>query len=205
MKSIVKLLLGAVIITAASCSGNGKGGATDTDSTTSLNSNSTDAAMDSNKKELKAKDSTAVKADYEYAVKAANGGMLEVELGKLAQNKAISPQVMKFANMMVADHAKANTELKAIAASKFITLPAILSNDKQKDYDDFSKMKREDFDKAYIEYMVKDHKADIEEFKKEAKDGKDAELKAFAGKHVPILQHHLQMAEQAATTVKNKK
>lgn len=204
MKNLFKILLGVTIVGLVSCSGSGSKGAADSDSTASYNSSSTDAATDSNNKELKAKDSTEVKADYEYAVKAANGGMLEVELGKLAQNKAISPDVMKFANMMVADHSKANTELKGIAGTKMITLPAILSNDKQKDYDDFSKMKREEFDKAYTEYMVKDHKEDIEEFKKEAQDGKDNELKAFASKHVPILEHHLQMAEQAAKTVKDK-
>jgi putative membrane protein len=197
MKNLRNLLFAALLITVVSCNSNTK--------KNNNNSNSTDAATDSNEKELKAKDSTQVKADYEYAVKAANGGMLEVELGKLAQNKAISPDVMKFANMMVADHTKANTELKAIAASKFITLPAILDNKTQKDYDDFSKMKREEFDKAYTEYMIKDHKEDIEEFKKEANDGKDAELKAFATKHVPILQHHLQMAQQANDAVKNKK
>jgi putative membrane protein len=104
--------------------------------------------------------------------------------------------------MMVTDHTKANTELKALAGTKFITLPAILDSKKQKDYDDMSKMKREEFDKTYIDYMVKDHEEDIELFKKEAQEGKDAELKAFAAKHVPILELHLQMAQQAADAVK---
>ena len=202
MKNIIKLLLGAVIVAATSCSGNADKGATDTDSVANINSNSTDAAIDSNNKELKTKDSTQVKADYEFAVEAANGGMLEVALGKLAQTKASSPKVVEFAKMMVTDHSKANAELKAIAGAKFITLPAILSNAFQKDYDDMAKLDKMDFDKAYTDYMVKDHKEDIDEFKKEAESGKDAELKAFATKHVPILQHHLEMAQQANDAVK---
>jgi putative membrane protein len=190
MKNLSYFLIAAAMMGIMSC-GN--------DSANS--SNSVDAAVDSNKKELEAKDSTELKPDAEYAVMAANGGMLEVELGKLAQTKAASPKVVEFAKMMVEDHSKANKELMEIAGAKFITLPAILDNKKQKDYDDFAKMDKKDFDKAYTDYMVKDHKEDIDEFKKEAQDGKDPELKAFAAKHVPILEHHLQMAQQANEAV----
>ena len=202
MKNLLNFLLGIVIIAATSCSGNGSKGTADTDSTANYSSNSTDAAIDSNKKELKAKDSTAVFDDTKFAVAAANGGLLEVQLGKLAQKKALSPKVIEFATMMVNDHSKANKELMAIAGTKTITLPAILDNKTQKDYDDMAKLSKSDFEKAYTDYMVKDHKEDIEEFKKEANDGKDAELKAFASKHVPILEHHLQMAQQASDAVK---
>jgi putative membrane protein len=193
MKNLFNLLIAVLMITAVSCNSNNKP------------KDSTDSVSTVNEKKLDAKDSTEVEDDAKYAVEAANGGMLEVELGKLAQNKAISPEVAKFANMMVADHTKANNELKALAASKKISLPATLGDKFQKDYDDFSKMKREEFDKAYTDYMVKDHKEDIEEFKKEASDGKDPDLKAFASKHVPILEHHLLMAQQANDAVRNKK
>ncbi|MES2267615.1 MAG: DUF4142 domain-containing protein [Bacteroidota bacterium] len=202
MKTIFKLLMGAVIVTAASCSGNGSKSTADTDSTAAYNSSSTEAATDSNKKELEAKDSTEVFDDTKFAVAAANGGLLEVQLGKLAQTKGSSPKVLEFAKMMVEDHSKANKELMALAGVKTITLPAILDNKTQKDYDDMAKLNKAEFDKAYTNYMVKDHKEDIEEFEKEAKDGKDAELKAFAAKHVPILKHHLEMAQQAADAVK---
>jgi putative membrane protein len=193
MKNLFNLLIAVLMITAVSCNSNNKP------------KDSTDSVSTVNEKKLDAKDSTEVEDDAKYAVEAANGGMLEVELGKLAQNKAISPEVAKFANMMVADHTKANNELKTLAASKKISLPATLGDKFQKDYDDFSKMKREEFDKAYTDYMVKDHKEDIEEFKKEASDGKDPDLKAFASKHVPILEHHLLMAQQANDAVRNKK
>jgi len=190
MKYLSNLLLAGLVVTAVSCKQKAE------------NSSSTDAALDSNKKELAAKDSTELKDDAKFAVTAANGGMLEVELGKLAKTKAASAEVKQFADMMVTDHSKANKELMELAGAKVITLPAILSNDKQKDYDDMAKLSGSEFDKAYTDYMVKDHKEDIEEFKKESTDGKDAELKAFAAKHVPILQHHLEMAEKAQAAVK---
>jgi putative membrane protein len=193
MKNLFNLLIAVLLVTAVSCNSENK------------QKNSTDSVATVNENKLDAKDSTEVEDDAKYAVEAANGGMLEVELGKLAQNKAISPEVAKFANMMVADHTKANNELKTLAASKKISLPSTLGDKFQIDYDDFSKMKREEFDKAYTDYMVKDHKEDIEEFKKEASDGKDPDLKAFASKHVPILEHHLLMAQQANDAVRNKK
>lgn len=191
MKNIPYFLAIAAVMAIVSCGGNSPN-----------SSNSTTTAIDSNKKELESKDSTKLEADVEYAVKAANGGMLEVQLGKLAATNGTSQKVVDFAKMMVDDHSKANKELMAIAASKFITMPAILDNKTQKDYDDFTKMDKKDFDKAYIDYMVKDHKEDIDEFKKEVKDGKDAEIKGFALKHIPILEHHLQMAQAASDAVK---
>jgi putative membrane protein len=202
MKNVLKFLSGIAIIAAASCSGNGSKGAADTDSTANYSSNSTDAAIDSNKKQLKAEDSTAVFDDTKFAVAAANGGLLEVQLGKLAQSKSVSPKVLEFAKMMVEDHSKANKELMAIAGTKTITLPAILDNKTQKDYDDMAKLGKSEFDKAYTDYMVKDHKEDIDEFQKEADKGKDTELKAFAAKYLPILKHHLEAAQQASDAVK---
>lgn len=202
MKNLFRLLSAIVIVSAVSCSGNGSKKTSDTDSTAAYNSSSTDAAIDSNKKELEAKDSTEVLDDTKFAVKAANGGLMEVQLGKLAQTKGTSPKVIEFAKMMVEDHSKANKELMAIAGAKTITLPAILDNKTQKDYNDLAKLNKGEFDKAYTDYMVKDHKEDIDAFEKEAKDGKVAELKAFAAKTVPILKHHLEMAKQADDAVK---
>ena len=135
--------------------------------------------------------------DAEFVTKAADGGMMEVQLGQLAQSKATTPEAKEFAAMMVADHSKANEELKNLAAQKGISVPAALSNDKQEMYDDMSKKTGADFDKAYISHMVKDHKEDIELFRKEAENGNDVELKNWASGKLPILEHHLQMAQRA--------
>jgi len=191
MKNIFNFLIAAFLISATACNNN-----------SATSSNSTEAAVDSNKKELEAKDSTQMEDDAKFAVTAANGGLLEVQLGKLAKTKATSPQVLEFASMMVDDHSAANKELMDLAGKKVITLPAILDNKTQKEYNDFEKMGKKDFDKAYMDYMVKDHKEDIDEFKKEAENGKDSELKAFANKTIPVLQHHLEMAEKANSALK---
>ncbi|RAJ97839.1 putative membrane protein [Larkinella arboricola] len=128
--------------------------------------------------------------DSEFAIKAASGGLMEVELGKLAEQKAQSKQVKDFGAMMVADHSKANEELKTLAASKNISIPATLSEDHQKHVDDLSKLSGAEFDKEYVRLMVDDHKEDIDLFKEASFDAKDPDIKAFAGKTLPTLQKH---------------
>ncbi|WP_338876416.1 DUF4142 domain-containing protein [Spirosoma sp. SC4-14] len=129
--------------------------------------------------------------DSEFAVKAASGGMLEVELGRMAQEKAQSQQVKDFGAMMVKDHSKANDELKALASSKNIVLPSTLGEEEQKHVDELAKLSGKEFDKKYVSLMVDDHQKDVDEFKEEAKDAKDPDIKAFAAKTVPTLQEHL--------------
>lgn len=131
------------------------------------------------------------KDDADFAVKAANGGMMEVQLGNYAQQNGVSKRVKDFGAMMVKDHTKANEELKSIASAKNITLPTTIGNDAQKDMDNLMKKKGADFDKAYMNMMLDDHKKDVKEFEKAAKDCKDAEIKSFAGKTLPVLLVHL--------------
>ncbi|GAB3012421.1 DUF4142 domain-containing protein [Spirosoma pulveris] len=128
----------------------------------------------------------------EFAVKAANGGMMEVELGRLAQEKAQSQDVKEFGAMMVADHSKANDELKTIAATQNITLPTTLGEDEQKHVNDLAKLTGAEFDKKYVSMMVDDHKEDIDLFKKAADDEKtNPAVKEFATKTLPTLQKHM--------------
>lgn len=150
-------------------------------------------------------DDSNIEKDTEFAVKAADGGMLEVELGKLAQTNAASPEVKKFAQMMVDEHTKANDELKAVAAQKNITLPATMGEKCQKKYNDLAEKKGNDFDKDYISLMVSDHKDVVDEFEKEADKGNDPEIKAWAGEKLPALRHHLEMAQATEEVVKNNK
>jgi putative membrane protein len=145
-----------------------------------------------------------LKPDAEFAVAAADGGMMEVALGKLAMQKGISPSVKKFGAQMVKDHSKANMELKALASEKQIMIPAEMSNKCQKEVSDLDEKKGTDFDKAYTDLMVKDHNEDIEEFKKEAGKGNDAQLSSWAKNKIPVLEHHLMMAEEAQKKVSGK-
>ncbi len=147
-------------------------------------------------------DNTRMEDPAEWAAKAAEGGMLEVEFGKLAQQNAANPKVRELGKMMADEHGKANDELKALAMQKNITLPTAMSDDHQNKYKDMAAKKGADFDKAYAEMMVEDHKDDIEMYQKQANNGKDADFKTFAAGKVPVLQHHLQMAEEAYNLVK---
>jgi putative membrane protein len=129
--------------------------------------------------------------DANWAVEVANAGMTEVELSKLAQDKATSQRLKDFANMMVTDHTKAGDQLKQLAASKNITLPAGLSDKSQKKLDDLNKKTGADFDKAYRDDMLDDHKDAVDKFQKASNDLKDADLKSFATQTLPTLQMHL--------------
>jgi putative membrane protein len=138
--------------------------------------------------------------DEKFVKEAAEGGMAEVELGKLAQQKAQNPEVKKLAETIVKDHEAANAQLMAIASGKGVDMPkatAEMKGDHKKLHDKLSKASGVDFDREYVKAMVDDHKKDIKKFEEQAKDGKDAELKSFAQQAVPKLKQHQQMAEQA--------
>ena len=122
---------------------------------------------------------------------AATGGMMEVELGNLAQQKAQSQRVKDFGKMMVDDHTKANNDLKGIASRKNIDVPAMVTDNQKKDMDKLSKKNGADFDKAYVDMMVNDHKKDIAAFKKASGDVGDNDVKNFATTTLPTLQKHL--------------
>jgi len=139
-----------------------------------------------------------------FAIKAASGGMMEVQLGELAQQNAASSRVKNFATMMVRDHSKANDQLKALAAQKNITLPVTLISDHQKHAEDLRKRTGSDFDEHYMDMMTKDHKENIDEFEDASKDKdiKDADVKAFAVKTLPILKMHLDSAKAIKESLK---
>jgi len=141
-------------------------------------------------------------SDAEFATKAAGGGMAEVELGKVALGKSSNAKIKEFATMMVNDHGKANEELKSIAKIKNITLPGTLDAEHQKKMDDLNKKSGSDFDKDYVQTMIDGHKSTLKLMQDEAKDGKDAELKAFASKTAPIVQAHLDMINKIHDSMK---
>lgn len=135
-------------------------------------------------------------ADANFLAQAANGGITELELGKLAIQKASSPQVKEFAQMMVNDHTKANNELKALADQMKIRIPAGLSDQNRLKIETITKNDGKNFDREYMLAMVKDHKITTEIFQSEVHDGNDSLIKAYASKTLPVLMHHREMAEK---------
>jgi putative membrane protein len=192
-------LAGAFALFLFSC---GNGGSTD----------STQAAKDSNAAKMDsarvdstkaAIPSTVSKADQDFAVNAANAGMTEIEAGHLAEQQGMAKDVKAYGAMMVKDHTEAADKLKAICAQKNITLPTSISSDMQKNIDDLKAKSGKDFDKAYIDMMVSDHKKVISAFEDESKNGSDADIRAFADSTLHTLHHHLDAAEKCKKMEKN--
>lgn len=143
----------------------------------------------------------AAAADREFVTEAASAGLAEVELGKLAGTHAASRRVKEFAQRMVQDHAKTNSELKRVATSKSIALPAKISEQHRQEVNRLSKLRGHAFDQAYMDGMVKDHEEAVEKFRKQAESAEDPDVKAFAAKTLPALESHLQMAKDVSADV----
>jgi putative membrane protein len=143
------------------------------------------------------------RSDRKFVEEAAQGGMAEVELGKLAQQRAASDQVKQFGSKMASDHQKANEQLKKIAAAKGINLPADMSSSDRREYDKLQKKSGADFDREYMKEMVADHKTDVKDFQSAAKSANDPDIKSFASSTLPTLQQHLDMAQSAEAATKN--
>ena len=130
-------------------------------------------------------------ADNDFILAAAQGGMTEVKLGELAARKGMRDDVRAFGQTMVKDHTAINDDLKALAAQKGVTLPDSLDAKHQGMVDKMAALTGSEFDDAYITGMIKDHKMDAKDFKAESAKTKDAEIKSFVDKFIPVVTEHL--------------
>jgi putative membrane protein len=135
-------------------------------------------------------------ADHTFVKKMAQGGMAEVELGKLAAKNASSPEVKAFGQRMVDDHGKAGDELKTIAEKKSIAWPTSLDAKSQALHDKLATLNGDAFDRAYVKAMLSDHKKDAAELKTESKSGKDPDVKEWAAKTLSTVESHLSEVEK---------
>jgi putative membrane protein len=136
------------------------------------------------------------KPDKKFIKKASIGGMMEVELGKYAQENAASQSVKDFGKLMETDHSKANEELKAVAEKNNFTVPDKMDD---KHLDKVKKLKTRkgvDFDKEYMDMMVDDHQKDIDEFQNALNNVKNPELKDWISRTLPTLKNHLADAKK---------
>ncbi len=206
MKQRYLVLFAAFLVMAALACKKDETYTSDTSSTTSTTDTSTTTSTyDTTGSTATATNASATAmdpADSDFMMKAAQGGLAEVDMGYMASSKATNADVKKFGDRMVTDHSKANDELKQLAATKGVTLPTTVSDDEKKDMDAMSAKSGKDFDKGYIDDMVQDHEKDVAEFEKASKEAKDADLKAWAAKTLPTLQKHLEMAKEAQKKVK---
>jgi putative membrane protein len=173
---------------------------------------STKAAADSNKANMDTAKMTSDSSnkvassvsdiDAKFAVDAAEAGMLEIELGKVAQQNSSSADVKNFGAMMVTDHTKIGDQLTKISMAKHITLPSSVSNDDQNKINDFKKKTGHDFDKTYMDAMVSGHKKVAAMFEDEIKNGSDQDIRDFATHTLDGIKAHLQAAQKCEMMIK---
>lgn len=136
------------------------------------------------------------KKSDEFLQKSAHGAAMEVELGKLVAARATRDDARRFAQTMVQDHTREMDELRQLAAKKNMTLDFTPDKEKRKKIEEIRQKSGSSLDTDYVEWMVKDHTEDVDSVKKQAESGTDVDVKAFAAKSLPMMQHHLEMVRQ---------
>lgn len=143
--------------------------------------------------------------DSQFAMNTAESNATEIELGKLAAEKASTEELKSFGQKMAEDHAKVNEELKAIAGKKGIQLPPDMGMKNEAIKKQLATLSGSDFDKAYTRLTMSGHRHDIEEFKKESQAGKDPQWKNFATNNLPMLEEHFKLIHQIKMKIKAKR
>lgn len=127
------------------------------------------------------------------------GGMAEVQLGQLAEQKSQSPDVKQFAKKMVSEHQQIGDKwLKPVAKQMNIGEPKGPSKKDKKLIEKLQGLSGQEFDTAYIQAMVKDHQEDLKQFKQEAQVAQDPNVKQIAEQGSNVISQHLQIIEQIA-------
>src|SRR5579885_2326379 len=137
-------------------------------------------------------------ADQQFITEAARANMAEIEIGQLAEERASSQDVKNFAREMVQDHRKPIDKLQQLASSYGVSLPASISSEDADLRSRLASLSGSDFDKQFVESMLKGHKEAIAKFDDEAARGSDPSVKSYAAETLPVLQNHMRMAEDLA-------
>ncbi|WP_299826216.1 DUF4142 domain-containing protein [uncultured Pontibacter sp.] len=132
----------------------------------------------------------------DFMTRAASSGMLEVEAGKLAQQKAQNAEVKKYGEMMVTEHTAANKELMALAQQKNVVVPDSMSQNHMDQMQSLRDKTGADFDKEYMDLMVTSHEEAVTLFEDASNNIQDTEVKNFASTTLPKLRQHHERAQQ---------
>jgi len=136
--------------------------------------------------------------DKHFVSEALKGGMAEVELGQLAQEKASSEDVKAFGKKMVEDHSRLGDQMKEVATQVGVKPPSSPTIMEQMEIKKLKGLDGAQFEQEYIKAMVKDHEGDLKDFKNEAANGKSAVVKEAANHGVDVVSGHLTMIQAIA-------
>jgi putative membrane protein len=137
-------------------------------------------------------------AEKDFLANAARGGMLEVQLGNLATQKASSDDVKQFGQRMATDHSQLGQKLQQLASNLGVTLPPDLKPEQQALVSRLEKLSGKSFDREYMKEMVNDHAKDVSEFERAATQATNTDIKQFASEALPTLKDHLKAAREIA-------
>jgi putative membrane protein len=132
--------------------------------------------------------------DQAFMIEAARAGIAEVELGRLAMQRAASEPVRQFAQRMATEHGAANQELMQLAVRKGMTLPQEMGPEQRAAMDRLAPLSGPSFDEAYMAEMMKAHRMAATLFGSEAQSGQDAELRTWASSKIPTINEHHRLA-----------
>jgi putative membrane protein len=135
-------------------------------------------------------------SEKEFMTNAARGSMLEVQMGRLAADKATSPEVKQFGERMVTDHGQLGQKLQQLASNLNLTPEQQLSPEQQNAVSRLQNLSGKAFDREYMKAMVADHVKDISEFQRIANQASNADIRQFASEALPMLQEHLKLARE---------
>lgn len=187
------VLSSAVLFTACNGDESSTTSTTDSSSMTTTENDNMNSNMNDTSGNMNTTMSNAALSDMDraFVMKAAKGGMMEVESSRIAQESGANERVKSVATLIMRDHTNANTELKGLASAKGLMIPEdSLMTVNKSHIDEMRKMKGKALDKHYISMMMNDHNKDIAEFEKAATSVADADLKAWAAKTLPTLRMH---------------
>jgi putative membrane protein len=136
-----------------------------------------------------------------FLKKAAQGQQAEIALGQLAAQNASAPEVKQFGSKMIEDHQKASQEVKQLASKEGVKLPLHMSDKQKQKEQELSKLSGTEFDRAYMQYMLKDHKKEVKEFEQNAQQLQDQDVKQWASSTLPVLKQHLEKAQTIASSL----
>jgi len=141
------------------------------------------------------------RTDANFVREAADGGMMEVKMGQMAKDHGNNADVKSYGERLVKDHTKANDKLSQLASQKGVNLAKDMEPHKTGMLKDWENKNGADFDKAFIQHALKDHKKDIDKFEKASRDLKDSELRSFAMETLPTLREHYTEAQRIARSL----
>jgi putative membrane protein len=136
-----------------------------------------------------------------FLQKAAEGQQAEIVLGRLASERAGDEQVKRFASQMMHDHRKASAEIEQLASKEGVALSTELTEKHREKEEEFRRLSGREFDRAYMEYMLHDHRKDVKEFERHVKTINSPEVQRWAKGAVPLLKQHLRQAQQIASSI----